>query len=861
MPTELQFAFPLANGLHARPASHLAEFSQRFQGQAVFRNCRNGQWANLHSVLGLVGTDTHFGDPCRVEIAGADATAARAEFEHFLRGRFVRCEDSEERLPGTAKAGAESAAGKVDLPPALRAAGVGRLLVGQVVSGGVGEGNLQFIQSRGLSVPAEGAAGAGPAGEEWARFAAALEAVRAMRAAGQGNGHGPAGSIWRAQQALLGDPTLPEQVGALIEEGWSAGRAWVETIHRLAAGWRQAESPLLRERVLDLEDIGWRLLVELYGPEAEPAPLRLEAATILVAPRLTPGQFAALEKRWLAGLVLLQEGRTSHTAILARAARVPTLVGPTEVPEAGLAGKPAILDGSLGLLHLDPGPALRRYYAGERAKFTRMETRRAEGRDQPGQTRDGRRVEIAANLNAVEEAATAFAEGAEGIGLVRTELLFASLREPPGEEEHLAAYRPIVEAARGRPVIIRLLDIGGDKPAGFLGSEGERNPALGRRGIRLLAAHPEIARTQFRALWRAAALGVVQVLVPMVSGIEELRLARRWSAEAKAELDRTHQARGQELPLGVMLEVPSAAYQMAELAAEADFFSIGSNDLAQYFFAADRENAATGAVGDPLHPAFFRLLRDLVAGAQRAGRWIGCCGDLAEGSEVLPLLVGLGLNELSVSPGRVGELKEAMRRLDFGRCARMLEQACAGATAQELARVAAGANREELPVLTASLVLSGEACASREEAIRRMVDALQEAGRTADPAAVERAVWKREGAYSTGFGHGLALPHAQTAAVTASTMVVLRMSQPVDWEAVDGQPVDVAILMVMRPETEARAHVRLFSRMSRIILQDEVQGFLRHCADPELLAASLLEQLQPAQPAPEKEICQPTETI
>ena len=385
-----------------------------------------------------------------------------------------------------------------------------------------------------------------------------------------------------------------------------------------------------------------------------------------MAAGLTPSELLALDRRRLRGLVLGEVGLTSHTAILARAFAIPTVALPAPALKEIIEGEELIVDGQRGLVCRESQPALKRYYRLETRKLRLQAARLADLRKKPARTRDGLRVEIAANIGSSEELPGAWRNGAEAIGLFRTETLFLDRDAPPNEDEQFAAYRQAALSAKGRTVIVRTLDIGGDKPLPYLDLPREENPFLGVRAVRFYGEHKELIRCQLRAILRAARHGNVKIMVPMVSGLPEVRLVRRLLAEAGAELRERKIPYAKKIEIGIMVETPAAALSLDHLGGEADFFSVGSNDLLQYFLAVDRGNARLGDLYDPLHPAFLRLLFQAAGQARQAKRWLGICGEMAGNPEYLPLLVGLGFDELSMAapaiPAGQGTHRQAGQR-------------------------------------------------------------------------------------------------------------------------------------------------------------------------------------------------------
>ncbi|HHW14764.1 MAG TPA: phosphoenolpyruvate--protein phosphotransferase [Firmicutes bacterium] len=468
--------------------------------------------------------------------------------------------------------------------------------------------------------------------------------------------------IYAAHLVMLSDPVLWDEVRAGVKAGKGAAASVQVTVERYARLFAELEDPLLRAREADLKDIGRRVLALLTGQDrTKPAELRQPA--ILVAYDLTPSETISLDRSLVLAIATEAGGPTSHTAILARALGIPAVVGVAGLLERVGDGQPVAVDGEAGRVILEPDAATRQALAERRGAAEREKERRRALKDLPAETRDGHRIELAANLGSPAEADLAREYGADGVGLFRTEFLYLNRTEPPGEEEQYTAYRTVLEKLGGRRVVIRTLDVGGDKQAGCLPGENERNPFLGLRGIRYCLAHPDLFKVQLRAILRASAHGPVGIMFPMVAGVEELEAAKELLAEARREVEERGFRPGPELELGVMIELPAAALTAEALARRVDFLSIGTNDLTQYTLAVDRLNRRVAALYQPLHPAVLRLIRLTVEGGHRAGARVGVCGELAGEPGAVPVLVGLGVDELSLVPASLPRVKEIVRSL------------------------------------------------------------------------------------------------------------------------------------------------------------------------------------------------------
>jgi phosphoenolpyruvate-protein phosphotransferase len=494
------------------------------------------------------------------------------------------------------------------------------------------------------------------------RLQAAIKEVKAALAAKAtrlaANGAAAEAGILEAQALMLDDPALVDGASLLIRNGGHADTAVAETLAPFAEMLLASADPVFQARAADVEDVVEQLRRALHGLSDMPPPP--EKPSVVVARDLAPSQTAGLDRTLVVGFATEQGTATAHTAILARALGLPAVVGIAGLVDAVENGQPLLLDGDRGTLTIDPPP-------NEVAAVAPPGPLTADA--EPAMTRDGRRVEVGCNAANLDDARRAAAAGADGIGLLRSEFLFLGREQLPDEEEQVAMLEQVVAAMGDRPIILRTLDVGADKPLPALPQPAEANPALGVRGLRLqLLRRPDLLLDQMRAALRVAAKHPLRLMLPMVSTVDEVRQAKQLFEQAIREVGRDSVG-GPRMPLGIMVEVPAAAVGADQLAREVDFFSLGTNDLTQYLFAADRTNPEVAALADSLHPALLRMIDQVVSAAHRHGRWVGVCGEMASDPWAVPLLVGLGVNELSVHPPLVARIKAAVRKLESRECA------------------------------------------------------------------------------------------------------------------------------------------------------------------------------------------------
>jgi phosphocarrier protein FPr len=519
----------------------------------------------------------------------------------------------------------------------------------------IGPARRPRTPERVLAVPDE--PGRGPAAErarlDEARADARGDISRARARIAERAGDAEA-AIFDAHLLLLDDSVLLDPAHGAIAEGQGAAPAWAAAVAAAAEAYRGLDDAYLRERAADVEDVGGRVLRGLVGMPAQAA---AHERGILVVGDLAPSEAAALDPELVDGLAIAHGGATSHAAILARALGIPAVVGLGGAVLAIPDGTRLVLDGDAGVVEVDPRPEDLAARERDRAEVERRRQRARERSHQPARSRDGTTIEVAANIGAAGEAAAAVELGADGVGLLRTEFLFLDRDRAPTESEQRAVYAEIAAALDGRPLIVRTLDAGADKPLRFVPQAPEDNPFLGVRGIRFGLARPELLRTQVRAILGAAAGADVRVMFPMVATLAEYRAARGLLEAARAEMGAA------PVPVGIMVEVPAVAVAAERFAREVDFFSIGTNDLTQYVMAADRGNQElAGLLAGPVPPV-LRLVADIVAGASAHDRWVGVCGELAGDPAAAVLLAGLGVDELSMAAPLVPAVKEALRAI------------------------------------------------------------------------------------------------------------------------------------------------------------------------------------------------------
>ncbi|KAA0579520.1 phosphoenolpyruvate--protein phosphotransferase [Azospirillum sp. B21] len=675
---------PIANGLHARPAAALVAATKAYPG-TVSILCRDRS-ANAKSVVALMGLGTVLGDRLTVRAAGPGAQDMAESIAVLIEGGLgdpVVDGAAAPAAPVAATPAAPTAApaaqpAEEEVGPPF-APGEEVLLKGTIAVPGQAVGSVVRRFRSAVHVAEEGA---GPAVEE-PRLHRALDSVIAElgRSAERMPEHA---AIFQAHRELLDDPELLDAALADIRAGKSAEWAWQRTARLQADALAALADPRMAERAADLRDLEQQVLTALAGKAPSVGLAELPAGSIVLADEILPSDLAGVPAGRLAGIGMAHGGPTSHAVILAAALGVPTVVALGRQAERVPDGAPVVIDGNRGeLLVFPPEDMLETTRTAVAARAARREeNRRTAGEE--CRMADGTRIEVFANLGRVSDAPGAVVEGAEGCGLLRTEFLFLERQSAPTEDEQHRQYQQIADALEGRPLVIRTLDVGGDKPLSYLPLPKEENPVLGLRGVRVGLREPELLRAQIRAILRVKPAGACRIMVPMIASPSELLAVRRMVDEERERL-----GRAEPIELGAMIEVPAAALIADRISAVADFLSIGTNDLTQYVLAMDRGNPHVAAQLDALHPGVLRLIRLAVMGAKTYDRTVAVCGGSASDPMAAPLLIGLGVTELSATPAVIADLKAFIRTLRMEDCRRVAEAALATDSADEVRRLVA----------------------------------------------------------------------------------------------------------------------------------------------------------------------------
>jgi len=651
---------PNPAGLHARPAAILATKAKKFKSD--IRLVRGDDTANAKSLVAIMGLSTRQHDRIRVKAWGSDAAEAASVLAGMLADGCGEKPGEETSSMAPAKV-LPSRAEPVDVNEVTGVSASPGLAVGKVV-----QFRRETIDIR--------EAGEGVEQENAKLDVALAEAHRQIDALKGQLTDASKAKILDAHQEMLDDPELLDLAHQGVDEDKSAAFAWSTAFTFHADQLQKLDNPLLRERANDIRDVGRRVLALLAGVKL--GRIETPEGSILIAEELTPSETTSLDLSKVLGFCTTTGGPTGHVAILARSLGIPAICGIDHAALSLETGSLVILDGGKGTLRIHPSEDELAQAQARMADQTARREQEKAAAGEPAVTTDGHRIEVVANVRNAEEAREAMTLGGEGVGLLRSEFLFLGRDTAPTEKEQASAYKEVAEAlGRERPLVIRTLDIGGDKPLAYLPLPKEDNPFLGLRGVRVSLDQPDLFRTQLRAILQAAPIGNLHIMFPMIATLDELRTAKQILAEEQP-------ANGGNVKVGVMIEVPAAAIMADLFAREADFFSIGTNDLTQYTLAMDRGHPKLAKQADALHPAVLSLIRTTIEAAHKHKKWVGICGGIASDVMAVPVLIGLGVDELSVSVPAIPAVKATICRLTMSECQALAQEVLQMGTASEV---------------------------------------------------------------------------------------------------------------------------------------------------------------------------------
>ncbi len=670
---------PNATGIHARPAAILADKAKAFEAQITL--LKGDASANAKSITSILSLDISYGDRVQLSAAGSDAKEAIAKILPLIQ-EGLGDKESPPPIP------LSSAATKAQTRGPSAQNSDPNLLSGLVASPGIAIGVAVQLGEESFDFSEE----AQDSQEENKRLESsrerAKEALEALEISLKKHSDASKAAIFAAHRELLDDPELIRKAKQMINRGKSAEYAWQQACESDAMQLERLSNKVLAERANDLRDVSKRILRLLTGKS--PHRPHLPNNAILISEAFTPSFVAGIDTGKVKGFCTTTGGTTSHIAIIARSLGLPALAGTQEAARDIPDGTTVVLDGERGELRVSPSESMIQKVREREHTIRTEKSRDLKAAHKPALTIDGRRIEVVANIGGIKDAAESVKLGGEGVGLLRSEFLFLDRAAAPSEEEQYEVYCDTLLALQGRPLLVRTLDVGGDKPLAYLPLPPEENPFLGQRGIRIGLEQPEIFRTQVRAILRAGRHGKIRIMFPMISMIDEIRTAKAMLEEERTKLGVA------PIETGIMVEVPSVAVMAEQFAKEVDFFSIGTNDLAQYTLAMDRGHPQLAARIDALNPAVLRLIKQTVDGALTEGKRVGICGGLASDPLAVPVLIGLGIEELSVTVPSIPTIKAEVRRYTASQCRSIAQEALNCIDSREVREMLESKRRERL---------------------------------------------------------------------------------------------------------------------------------------------------------------------
>ncbi|WP_139537460.1 phosphoenolpyruvate--protein phosphotransferase [Klebsiella spallanzanii] len=816
----------LKDGIHARPAGHIERLCNTFQSTVCWNNIRSGIQGNGKSALSIVATDTLFNDACEITISGKDAANAAQQLSALIK-----------KLPSFEVSQVEETTAPAGyLPRSLRETQLS-FIQGSRISGGVAIARPVRIQSLSLDEMLTRNPGGEYSTERQQRiFLAGLETLKHDKQTALETQKGVEHDILQAHLSIITDATFQSHISTAIAGGENTWNAVIKAAIEFCEILNRSSSKYIKERTLDVLDITGQLLTSIYGAGVLPQnSLELTQPSIILANSLTPSQFLGINKEYLAGMVLSATGKTSHTAILARSLGIPTLTDIDFSTLALNAENDIIIDGNPGILITAPDEKVLRYYQNEIAVQQSMQQQMLANVHQPAVTRDNHSIEIAANIASLAEAEAAFNNGAEGIGLFRTEMSFMDRETAPDYRELAELYAQVMQVAHGKPVIFRTFDIGGDKPVDYMSLGEEENPFLGFRAVRTYPRYRELFAMQLKAILSASAFGNAKIMIPMIANVDEVIWCREVLEEVKSAMRGEGLAFDDEISLGVMLEVPSVIFAIREIAEYADFFSVGSNDLTQYFFAADRGNTQVEAVYDNYAPAFLRAMQYAADEVHRAGKWIGICGELGASKDFLPLFVGMGFDELSMSGTSIPGVKHTLRELSFAKCQGVAQDIVALKRSADVKAALRSPDVKavgKMPILAPEFILCELQARDKNEVIKKMTDNLWLHHRTENREQLTDDIWAREDSFSTAVGYGFAIPHTKSDHIHYSTISMATLASPIMW---GDQEVETVFMLTVSKSADPNEHMKYFSTLARKLMKEDFRNEIKQAENVNVL--------------------------
>lgn len=827
----LKMSCEFNNGIHARPASFLAEFCQHFNSDIQIKRLDSYEFKNAKSAISIVGTNILYNDDFVVNVHGEDEDVASKNIEEYMNGEWLSCDDNNEQ---------EAVNQDVNYLPEIFKATEQNYIKARSVVPGIAISSLERLKDSTLGKDYFLGIDKGSIQDEIGKFDKARSNAITELQSKLANSDDNERKLIKFQIQFISDEEIKSKVYCQIYNGYPALEAINKVVDFYIDQFRNSTSEYIRQRDVDAYDIGYRLMSYIDEKIVELIKPVVDHECILLCKTLTPGQFLSLDKSKIKGLIISNIGETSHTIILAKAYGIPTLINVDDSLFFEAINTQVVLDGYLGICVYQVKDRIQTYYDHELTTYAKVKEINDQYIHDITYTKDQQRVEVAANIINAEECEAAFRNGAESIGLLRTEMMYIDSDTCPPKEEILNQINDVLSHTNGKPIIVRTLDIGGDKPAKYIDFGEESNPFLGYRGVRIYKDNYNIFKELIESLLLAKSQDNIKIMVPMISCLEEVVWFKNEIEKFKNEIKVNN-----KIEIGIMVEVPSIAFMLESCCKIVDFFSIGTNDLMQYFMAADRENSKISYLYNRYNPAFIKFLNYIISTVKKNGKWVGVCGELASDPDFSKLLVGMGVDELSVGCSSVPRVKRHVANLQGDKCRELLNSVIPLETSDEISSVVGetecGDSKHE--IISKDNIHVGLDFIDKDSAIKYLVDNLYVNNLTKNKYSLEQDIWNREKTYSTDIGFGFAIPHTKSKNIEKTAISICKLSNPIKWGE---NEVSIIIMLTIKDgeNSAANEHMKIFSLLARKIMNSDFRDSLSACksnADIETLMKESLE--------------------
>lgn len=814
MPTNLTLNCEFRNGIHARPASFLSEFCQKLSSDVYIKNGKGTESYNAKSAISVVSSNILFDDVFTITLEGDHADKEIKNLKDYVSGEWLLCDENkessvEETIDYLPKVFDEFSQEYISGKPVVK--GIAKSKLDNLPEFSLNKEYLNSIEKLGIE-------------EERKKFDNARNISISSLKNKLANANDDERDLVKFQIQFIGDEEFRVKVYSFIYTEYSAIEAINRVVDFYVSEFRKSESNYIKQRDIDVIDIGFNLMSQIDSEILNVFKPKIDEECILACNTLTPSQFISLDKRFIKGLIISNIGETSHTVILAKAYGIPTLINVDLTLLQEQVGSEVILDTYLGICTFDVCDRISKYYDSEEKTYHKIKRLNDSYIHGEVYTSDDKRVEVAANIINAEECEFAFKNGAEAVGLFRTEMMYIDSDVCPSKFDIASQIREVLSHTNGKPIIIRTLDIGGDKPAKYIHFDKEANPFLGYRGIRIYENNYDIFRDLIESILLEDKNNNIKIMVPMVSCLEEVIWFKENVDKIKNELNID-----KKIELGIMIEVPSITYNIDACCNYVDFFSIGSNDLMQYFMAADRENKKVRHLYNKFNPSFIKLLNDIVTTVKKNNKWIGVCGELASDVDFLKLLIGMGVDELSMGCSVIPNVRRTIAHISEEKCSNLLADVLNMELSDDISSLVKSNSCEYAShnILSEYNIFTDMSFIDKDDAIKFLVDNLQIQGVTRSKYQLENDIWNREMTYSTDIGFGFAIPHAKSKNVDKTAISICKLASPVKWGE---QDVNIIIMLTIKDDnSDDNQHMRIFSLLARKIMNSEFRNNLLSC--------------------------------